>query len=206
MFTEAFLLLVVQMIIDATDGMIARRIGVSKVLPQFDGAEMDNVIDIFTYAWIPVFIIYQLDILPTLWLLLVPVIASLYAYGQVNMKSDDAFFIGFPTYWNIIALYLYLMRPSPEATTVLIVVPGILSFIPTRYLYPSKNTIFWKTTWSLGTFWFLLVTWILLKDTIDQRLVLLSLVFPAYYMIMSFYVDFQIRSKEKNEYLALQEG
>lgn len=201
-FREAFLLLILQMVIDATDGIMARRLKVSKVLPQFDGAEMDNVIDIFTYAWIPVFIMYKLDILPTQWLILVPVIASLYAYGQVNMKSEDAFFIGFPTYWNIVAMYLYFFMPNALVTTLIIVIPGILSFVPTRYLYPSKNNFLWKTTWILGGIWILMISLMFYRESIDTTLALLSLFFPAYYMVMSFYVDFKLRKENKNDAVA----
>jgi phosphatidylcholine synthase len=197
-FNEAFLLLILQMVIDATDGMLARRLAISKVLPEFDGGEMDNVIDIFTYAWIPVFIIYQLNILPTPWLLIVPVIASLYAYGQVNMKSDDAFFIGFPTYWNVVAMYLYFLKPDAVTATLIVVIPGILSFIPTRYLYPSKNNYYWKTTWILGAIWIVMVSLLLWNETFDRGLAVISLFFPIYYMGMSFYVDHKIRSKSKD--------
>lgn len=192
-FNYAFLLLIAQMIIDATDGIMARRVKVSKVLPNFDGSEMDNVIDIFTYAWIPVFIIYQLHVLPSNFILLIPIFASLYAYGQVNMKSEDAFFVGFPTYWNIVAMYLYFLRPDPITSSIIVIIPGILSFIPTRYLYPSKNNYYWKTTWFLGAIWFAIVSFILLNAKLDRNLSLISLFFPVYYMAMSFYVDYKVR-------------
>jgi phosphatidylcholine synthase len=191
---EAFLLLAVTMLIDGTDGILARRVQVSKVLPQFDGSMVDNVIDVFTYVWIPVFIMWQEQVLPHPLFLAVPILAAMYAYGQVNMKSDDAFFIGFPSYWNIVALYLFWLRPVPLVAILLVVVPGILSFVPTRYLYPSKNPLFSKTNWALSLAWALLILWLLLQPQPDQATVLISLLYPAFYFFSSLYVDWRIRN------------
>lgn len=189
----AFLLLLFSVIIDATDGMLARRVNVKEVLPTFDGAEVDNIIDAFTYGWLPFLIIGTQDLLPNPIWLVFPAVALCYAYGQVNMKTSDSFFLGFPSYWNVIALYLYWLQPIPVITVALIVIPAILTFIPTRYLYPSKNQVLWKTSWGLGAIWFALLVVLLLQETPNQTWVMISLFYPAYYMIASFYVDWTIR-------------
>lgn len=195
LYREAFLLLVVSMIIDSTDGLAARRLRVREVLPRFDGAMVDNVIDIFTYVWVPIFIIGRLDVLPhPLWLAL-PTLAALYAYGQADMKTEDGFFIGFPSYWNIIALYLYWLRPEPIIALLILVVPAVLSFVPSRYLYPSKGDTLWRTTWALVVLWFSLVIYLLLQAEPPSELIWLSLAFPAYYMVASFIIDFRLRQK-----------
>lgn len=189
----AFILLVIAMVIDGTDGILARRIRVKDVLPDFDGAEVDNIIDALTYGWIPIFILWSEGLLPGLVWVLLPVIALCYAYGQVNMKTPDAFFLGFPSYWNIVALYLYWLRPMPVIAIALVAIPTILTFVPTRYLYPSRNHIFWRISWSLGAIWVVMVVALLLQETPNQSLVLLSLYYPVYYMVASFYVDWRVR-------------
>jgi len=194
---EAFLLLVVSMIIDATDGIMARRIRVWEVLPDFDGAMMDNVIDMLTFVWIPVFILWQESLLPHPVWTIVPMLAGLYAYGQVNMKSEDNFFLGFPSYWNVVALYLFWLRPDAWLAILAVIVPAILTFIPTRYLYPSKNYIYWRITWSLGALWFAIVVGLLTQPDPNVNVVLLSLYYPAYYMGMSFYIEYRIRLGEQ---------
>lgn len=191
-FRQAFLLLILTMLIDATDGLLARRLRVSEVLPQFNGAEMDNVIDMLTYVWIPVFIMAKADLLPHIAWSIVPIIAGLYAYGQVNMKTPDAFFLGFPSYWNVVALYLFWLRPQPVIAVLMVIIPAVLTFIPTRYLYPSKNTTLWKTSWVLGAAWFVLVIYLLFQASPAASLVTASLFFPAYYLIASFWVDRQL--------------
>jgi phosphatidylcholine synthase len=190
---SAFLLLCIATLVDATDGILARKAQVSRVLPNFSGAMIDNVIDVLTFVWVPVFIMGSEGLLPSVWWTTVPILAALYAYGQVNMKTEDSFFLGFPSYWNFIALYMFWLRPEPLIAVLMVVIPGILSFIPTRYLYPSKNPILSRTSWILGLLWGTLVLYLLTQENPDMRLVWLSLIYPAYYMILSFYVDIRMR-------------
>jgi phosphatidylcholine synthase len=190
---QAFALLGVAMLIDGTDGILARKVGVRKILPNFDGAMIDNVIDVLTYVWVPVFIMASQNLLPSVIWTAVPIIAALYAYGQTNMKTDDAFFLGFPSYWNGIALYLYWLHPQPVVAVLMVVIPGIFTFIPTRYLYPSKNPLFSKTNWTLALIWTALVGYLLTKEEPDPRLVVVSLSYPIFYLLSSFYVDWCIR-------------
>lgn len=194
---DAFLLLVVSMVIDATDGVLARRAQVSKVLPYFSGANMDNVIDTLTFVWVPVFIMWSEKLLPHPAWTIIPIIAALYAYGQVEMKTEDDFFLGFPSYWSTIALYMYWLQLPPVVMVLLVVIPGILSFIPTRYLYPSKNQVYWRTSWILGAIWFFMVLALLTQENPDKKLIWLSTFYPFYYLALSFYVDFKIRFTKK---------
>jgi phosphatidylcholine synthase len=190
---DAFLLLIVSMLIDSTDGMMARRVQVSKVLPYFDGSMVDNVIDVLTFVWIPIFIMWQEALLPHHIWLAVPILAALYAYGQTEMKTDDAFFLGFPSYWNIVALYLFWLRPASLLAVLLVVIPGVLSFIPTRYLYASKNDFLWKTTWALTAIWLILTIYLLNQVDPPLEWIWFSMFYPAYYMIASFYADWLVR-------------
>ena len=41
-----------------------------------------------------------------------PLLASGYGFSQVNVKTADGFFLGFPSYWNIVAYYLYVLQPA----------------------------------------------------------------------------------------------
>ena len=137
----AWILLIIALVIDMTDGMLARRYRVREVIPHFDGAKIDDLIDFLTYVWAPVLVIHVTGLINNpLWLAL-PIIGSLYAYGRPGMKEIDgeAYFIGFPSYWNILAIYLYWLQPSEAIVIGLLIFFCILSFIPTRYLYPSKN-------------------------------------------------------------------
>lgn len=195
----AFIYLALACFIDATDGIFARLVRVSDALPHFSGAQVDNAIDVFTFIWIPIFIMGSEGLLPHPYWMTVPIIASLYAYGQVNMKTPDNFFLGFPSYWNIVALYMWWLRPEPIFAIVMVVIPSVLSFIPTRYLYPSRNFILWKTTWGLAVVWVAMLAYLLSQEVPNRLLVQISTFYPIYYIGLSFYMDFTIRRSARRK-------
>src|SRR5215213_7250666 len=113
----AFLLLLVATVIDAADGSLARAADVKRVLPGFDGRRLDDIVDFHTYTSLPLLLIWRSGVLPPAqapWLL-VPLLASAYGFSQADAKTDDGYFRGFPSYWNVVALYLYYLRPSAGA-------------------------------------------------------------------------------------------
>ena len=52
-FRLAFLLMAVTVIIDATDGALARAARVKAIIPWFDGALLDNLVDYLNYVIAP---------------------------------------------------------------------------------------------------------------------------------------------------------
>jgi len=191
---EAFLLLMAAIFIDSTDGILARRVGVGKHLPRFSGARVDDAVDVLTYIYVPLFIIAREDLLPHPAWLVPPLLAGLYAYGQSDMKTEDHYFLGFPSYWNVVALYLFWLRPEAPFALAWVLAPTALTFIPTRYLYPSRGATFWKLNAALGALWFALVCALLLREDPDRGLIWVSLGYPALYMALSFYTEFRLRA------------
>ena len=194
---RAFLFLCVAALIDGTDGILARRVKVSEILPNFSGAYLDNAVDVLTYIFVPLFIIVWEGLLPSWWWIVPPVIAAMYAYGQVNMKTEDHYFLGFPSYWNIVALYMWWYQASGWVSVAMVLVPSVLTFVPTRWLYPSRNSIFWRTSWTLGSIWMALLFYLLWTDDRNLTLISISLYYPAYYAILSFYIEFKIRREAR---------
>lgn len=164
-FRWAFFLMVVATLIDATDGTLARRVRVKEVLPGFDGRRLDDLVDFLTYTCLPLFLIWRARLLPPghEWWLLVPLLASAYGFCQVSAKTDDGYFLGFPSYWNLVAFYLYVLRPQGWLAVVLLVGLALLTFVPTRYLYPSQRGRLNQLTNVLGAIWAILVVWIVLR-------------------------------------------
>lgn len=194
----AWLLLVIALFIDMTDGFLARRYKVREILPHFDGAKIDDIIDFLTYVWIPVLILHVAELVSNpLWLAL-PIIGSLYAYGRPDMKEIDgeAYFIGFPSYWNILVIYLYWLQPMESIVILSLLFFFVLSFIPTRYLYPSKNPKYPIFTIGGGGIWLLMMIFLILQPQPDTTIVLISLAYPIYYLIASFYVELIYRRKQ----------
>lgn len=195
-FRAALWLMLLATVIDSTDGWLARRARVKEYAPGFDGRRLDDLIDFQTYTSLPLLLIWRAELLTggQAWWLLLPLIASAYGFSQVNAKTDDGFFLGFPSYWNIVAFYLYLLRPQPALSLALIITLALLTFVPWRYLYPSQRAPYSRLTNLLAIVWVVLLVLILARWPVNSRpLVLLSLTFPLYYMLMSWALTFRRR-------------
>ena len=93
----ALLWLLLALVIDGIDGPIARKVSVTSVLPEIDGALLDLVVDYLTYVFVPAAFIYQFGLLPEAWTLValaMIMLSSLYLFSNRNMKSQDLYFIG----------------------------------------------------------------------------------------------------------------
>lgn len=155
------------MIIDGSDGFLARHFRVKEVMPEFDGSLLDNIIDYITYAFAPMVLLWSTGYLPEGWLggvvASIPLLASCYQFCRSDAKTDDHFFLGFPSYWNIAAFYLIVLGASTAATTTTLLVLTVLVFIPVKYVYPSRTETAWWLTMTLTTVWLGLYAVILLQ-------------------------------------------
>jgi phosphatidylcholine synthase len=193
-FRAALALMVLATLIDSTDGWLARRARVKEYAPGFDGRRLDDLIDFQTYTSLPLLLIWRAGIVADAhaWWLLLPLLASAYGFSQVNAKTDDGFFLGFPSYWNAVAFYLYLLRPTVWVSLALIITLSALTFIPWRYLYPSQRAPFSRLTNLFAVIWAALLLTVLARPSENsRRLLLLSLAFPVYYMLMSWALTFR---------------
>ena len=200
-FRAALALMIVATFIDSTDGWLARRARVHEVVPSFDGRRLDDLVDFQTYTSLPLLLIWRAGVLPhgLDWWLLLPLLASAYGFSQVNAKTDDGFFLGFPSYWNVVAFYLYQLRPPAWVSLAIITGLALLTFVPSRYLYPSQRAPFSRLTNLLAAVWAALILLILARVTDDQRLLtLISLGFPVYYMALSWALTIQrLRARQR---------
>ena len=74
-YPAAFFWLGVQVVVDATDGALARALRVSERLPWFNGAKLDDIIDYLTYVFVPALFVWRAILVPDTWM--VPVIAAM---------------------------------------------------------------------------------------------------------------------------------
>src|SRR4029453_6587638 len=179
-------------------GTLARGVRVKEVLPWVDGSRLDDVVDYFTYVVVPAFFLLQMNLPPAGWA--VPIvslvaIASGYGFSQTTAKTADHFFTGFPSYWNVVAFYLYALGWSPAVNAAWIVALAVGVFIPIRYVYPSRTpTLRWLTV-TLGSIWGVTLIYILLHlHTAPHWLVTASLAFPIYYFLLSLILHIKRRT------------
>jgi phosphatidylcholine synthase len=202
-YRSAFLWLGLQILIDATDGLLARALRVKERTPHFDGARLDDIIDYMTYVFIPVLLLLGAGLLPAswgFWVGAVVLLASAYGFSQSAAKvhATDHFFTGFPSYWNIVVLYVYVLQLPLIVNAIVLLAFAALVFIPLRYVYPSRTATLSGLTNLLGSLWAVLTTWVVwrLPDT-DGPWIWLSLAFPVYYLALSIWLDRVSRASER---------
>jgi phosphatidylcholine synthase len=181
------------MVVDGTDGMLARHLEVKRWIPWFDGALLDNIVDYLTYAFTPMVLLWSAGYLgegtSATVLAVVPLLASAYQFCRVDAKTEDHLFLGFPSYWNVVAFYVVVLDLGPTAVAVLLAVCAVLVFVPVGYVYPSRTENLQALTLVLTTVW--LVSYAVLLSQLpspDAIWVTISLVYVVYYVALSLHL------------------
>ena len=221
-FRWSFVLMAVATFVDATDGTLARKIKIKEVLPNFDGRKLDDITDFLTYTSLPLLLIWRAQLLPagTEWALVFPLLASAYGFCQCAAKTDDGYFLGFPSLWNIVAFYLYVLQANPWVSLGVVITLGLMTFLPTRYLYPSQPGRLNLVHNILALVWAGMSGWLLWRlpshaalqaeggTSTFRSVALASLFYPAFYMGASWVVTTQLwlrgRPKAKARLAELQ--
>jgi phosphatidylcholine synthase len=181
------ILMLVALAIDSADGTLARAARVREVLPSFDGRRLDDMVDYLNYVIVPVVFLVAAGYLHPL-AAAAPILASAYGFSQDEAKTEDDFFLGFPSYWNVVALYVWLLDVSALTATLFVLAFSVGVFVPFKYLYPSKMPR-GKTAMAVGGIvWICAVVVAVLAREIAEpwRLAEASLGYPALYLLLSF--------------------
>jgi phosphatidylcholine synthase len=193
LFQEAFWLMFLAVAVDATDGTLARALRVKELIPWFDGDRLEDIVDYANYVIVPVFFLVRAELLPrqdALWLAALPLLASAYGFSQREAKTADHFFRGFPSYWNILVFYFYVLQTPRWMNAFAIIFLSILVFVPVKYIYPSRSPLYRGLTNGLGILWG--VSLLLIIHSLSEpprTLVLASLAFPIYYTLLSLWLE-----------------
>jgi phosphatidylcholine synthase len=198
-YRTAFFWLYLQVVIDTTDGVLARALRVKERLPWFNGAKLDDIVDYICYVFIPALFVWRALLVPDRWTLPVAgamLLSSAYGFNRDDAKTSDHFFLGFPSYWNIVVFYLFVARLPTEANAAILLALAVLVFVPIRYLYPSRGAALQALTLALGVIWGVLMLVMLWQfPAVSPAVLLASLVFPAYYTVMSLWIDVRRRAR-----------
>jgi phosphatidylcholine synthase len=193
----AFAWMGVTLFIDAIDGALARLIRVKEVLPYMDGALLDNMVDYFTFVLVPAYFLYEADIFPeesALFCGALITVASAYQFSQTEAKvcTTDYFFTGFPSYWNIVVFYMFMLQSPAWLNLAVMTLFGIAVFIPIRYIYPSRTHTLRKTTLGFGLVWAALLAFAIYRYPDNYlNLIQLSLIYVVYYFLTSFWLTWR---------------
>jgi phosphatidylcholine synthase len=187
-----FVWLTIAVLIDATDGPLARRVQVKRVLPQISGRTIDDIVDFLTFTFIPMLLVARLEWVPRPVLLFVipPLVASLLGFANTGAKDESGgFFLGFPSYWNIIAFYLGIAAAYglEWLNGLVLLALAVLTVMPVGFIYPNLAPPRWKLAILGGAF-----VWLVMIGAMFPRypnpplwLVAASLVYPVFYTAVS---------------------
>jgi phosphatidylcholine synthase len=187
-----FALFAVAVLIDASDGPLARRWQVKRWAPRIDGRTIDDIVDYLTYTFLPLLLVWRMGWLPepaAVWI--VPaLLASVLGFANTGAKDEGGgFFLGFPSYWNIVAFYLGLFHPlvGPWPNAAIVLGFTILTLAPVGFVYPNLAPRRVRWTLTVGALlWLALGLWMLLGyPTPPPWTILLSLIYPVLYMAAS---------------------
>jgi phosphatidylcholine synthase len=197
---RVFLWLGLAVIIDAVDGPLARRWRVKETVPRIDGRTIDDIVDYLTFTFIPLLLMWRMKWVPdpaALWIA-PALVASLLGFANVAAKQESGgFFLGFPSYWNVVAIYagIACAYSGPWLPGLLTLALATLTVVPVRFVYPNLAPAPWRTPVLAGAIvWTVLL--VLLLPAYPRPpflLVLASLVYPIFYVVLSTVLDRRAR-------------
>ena len=185
---NAFRLLALAALIDSIDGTLARWVDVGRYTPEIDGSLIDNLVDYLTWVFVPM--IWAWNFLEIHWVICVAVMfSSMLGFSHVRAKTPDHFFRGFPSYWNIVILYLFILDAGTQMVSLVLIVLAVLVLVPVKFIYPSRTLVMQKTTLVLSVPYLVMLVFMLgYFEATPIWLVLVSLYYPVYYLMVSLYL------------------
>jgi phosphatidylcholine synthase len=187
-------------IIDAVDGPLARRWRVKETVPHIDGRTIDDIVDYLTFTFIPLLLLWRMGWVPepaAAWIA-PALVASLIGFANVGAKEEaNGFFLGFPSYWNVYALYAGIAhaRWGPWLPGLGLLALAALTVMPVRFVYPNLAPPPWRVPVIAGA-----LAWTVLLASMlpayprpAMALVALSLLYPLFYVVLSAHLDRRTR-------------
>jgi len=176
----AMVWMVLAIIVDGFDGWLARLADVKTYAPGIDGALLDNLLDYLNYVIVPGLFLYEAELLPSPFAIpaiLLIAITSAFQFTQTDAKTEDHYFTGFPSYWNVMAIYMLVWRMDSWVNLAVVIALNLLIFVPIKYVYPTRTsrlqrltmfmTLAWATIGVIGLYqypyvqpWVLWGTWV----------------------------------------------
>jgi phosphatidylcholine synthase len=133
--------LLVATLIDTVDGPLARSWGVAEALPLIDGHVLDTVVDFVGTVAVPLAFLWRFELLPyglALPVVSVAFVTSALWFSRTDMMTDDNWFNGFPTAWNLVVPTLFLMQGAPLVNGVIVMVLAMLQLTNVKFVHPGR--------------------------------------------------------------------
>lgn len=132
----------IALVVDGVDGNMARKHHIKEVVPWFNGAVVDNIVDYLTWTAIPAaFMVMYLPLGPrplAISLIILVLVSSMFCYANEAAKSRDYYFVGFPAAWNIVAVLLWVWNAPMAVCIAAIFIFSAMTLVPLHYTHPFR--------------------------------------------------------------------
>jgi phosphatidylcholine synthase len=120
---------------------------------------------------------------------MLPLLASAFQFCRVDAKTEDHLFLGFPSYWNVVAFYIVVLDLQPTAVALLLVGCAALVFVPIGYVYPSRTETLRALTLVLSAVWLASYAVLLAElPSPNPFWLAVSFAYLAYYIVLSLHL------------------
>lgn len=145
----AIVWLLVAQLIDGIDGPLARRLLPDDDDPEYDGYVLDLVIDFVTCVLVPAAFLWQFEMVPHdrygMLVVAVLLMTSSLWFSRTDQISDDGWFRGFPSAWNMAVPTLWIMDGNGLANAVVILLLSALTLSNVEFAHPVR-ALQWRRT------------------------------------------------------------
>lgn len=176
----------VALFVDGIDGPLARKVGITRVLPGWNGETLDLVVDYLTYVFIPAYAAVAAGLFPAGFGLVGAAIICLSSAGffaKRAQKSADNYFIGFPAVWNLVLFYWMVFDSGPELVLASTIGLGLLTFFPIMFIHPVRVARFRNISMTVTLAAFGLALLAIIQDLSPQEWVKVGLAAVLVYLI-----------------------
>ncbi len=188
-----FMFLGIALLVDIVDGTLARKYKTEMIFPNIDGKTLDTIIDYINYIFIPCTMIFKFKYLPPNFTIIIPIVVicvSLYSYVNTKLVDTSFSYLGFPSIWNVVLLYLEILNFNQWMNLFIILLFILLKFVPFKVLHPMRNIALKKTN-IIFLFGTLLTSSILLMSKLEIKFIndfyiyffSLWLIFNSYFIL-----------------------
>ncbi|MEI7617429.1 MAG: hypothetical protein WCK14_02325 [Actinomycetota bacterium] len=165
----ALLWLIAAQVLDGLDGPVARAWNVQTSVPRIDGYILDLVIDYVTCAVVPVLFMYKFHMLPSHTSLAIGaflLFSSALWFSRTDMMTDDHWFNGFPSVWNLAIPTMYLVQGTHPTSLnhwinfAVLLILALSQLTNLKFVHPVQVRKFRVLTLTFFVAWLAAMLWL----------------------------------------------
>ena len=162
----AIIYLLLTQVIDGIDGPIARGIDIVKTVPKIDGYVLDLVIDYVTCVLVPAAFLHRFGMLPegiSLPVVCIVVFLSAMWFSRTDMMTEDNWFRGFPSTWNLVVPTLYVIDMGQWPNAIATIALCGLLMTNVQVPHPVRVTVLRPLSLGITSAWLAALLWATLR-------------------------------------------